>query len=406
MITLKQLLVTVFLFFSNQGALYAHCYKVIHLKNNEGNDRFLFADYHVSKKIANWVNLIQKKEFLDYAQHLDAAVIVEDAHLYCKSAFDKDYTNYNNNDYCCLSPFLFLNSVRESFLHSLTAWCYYASIPVTNVEFRFDNYVQDQVLCRYERIKKEIESYNDGTIQTKIYQKILHQTEKDVAERKFILDHLLHSQPITSKIKDVILPFIPIISSLYRSNKVEIYYEFSLYGLSHLLDAQILHYLEHNKQRQTIFVAAGGWHIYNICSYLQQLGYKIVGEHGSNLEGSGFYPIEPNAVSFQKAFTQFGISYHPQSNKLISAMLTAKSKLDSLCLGQAREIQFSLLYYWLIHPIISTISYSAADNAPSGFQSTLYAMSSVSLYYLYRKLVNAVINIGLQRKDTIQKPSI
>jgi len=288
---------------------YAFVYRLEIWTNGKQNLHFL-CDYHLPKKEENMIADLQQNEFIKIVQQCKGFVIVEDV----------------NSLYPKKSP---IPIDKRTFLAFLAHRCSEANIPVVNVEFRTPS-ISPRIakpVCGAAKIqlelanqvKKEILTFNDGTILNNYYRTILNDLKEKVE---------IPCNPLFRKIMEesnkTCLELVPLLTPLFDNNCAQalIYLQKGMREESLLktfdmelkilillvsyfapfLDCRILHVIANNKN-PNIFICAGAVHIDAIKPVLEQLDFKRTKMIGnlSKIEPTGF--IEQPAISIKNNLT-------------------------------------------------------------------------------------------------------
>lgn len=358
--------------------LNAVVYRVTEMVNGAGKQCYLFYVEHYTPSDINNANTLQRRDFIELAQNYGAAVIVEDAYIYNFNALCKNPILYNNNDFYCTLPLLLLFKQDQDILYGLSAYCYNAGIPVTNVECRFFDCMGSPKIIN-ESLKilySQICTYDDGPLLNEIYKQGLEKNNKDleIIEKKF-----------QEKQKFTIIPH-----SLYSFGSDLNFYT------SHLLDMKILHqFAAYEKEFETIFIAAGGWHSKNIRHYLSKLGYKVkktIVIHNS---------ARMDDASLRNIFSDhFNYKFHNKSSpSLVHWMLSLKYFCDATPLKYLINRYGAICLLGAVSYVLLSYGYPIDPNESKA--ALIHALIASTIAGLGLKLIPKILNRPLikQRFD-------
>lgn len=364
----------------------AHVHKIVHMQDDKGQDLYLFDECYTYENGNNTVNTQQRKDFIELAQQLNAAVIAQDYHIYNTSALSKNFAQYDNNHYSCLATNLLNCNRQKTFLDMLSAWCHHAQLPVINAEFRFctdaNNLQEVENLC--ERITKEIAHYQDGPLLSTIYKNTLEQCA-DTLAAELDCARTFFDQNNSSMIEKILFKFFSSERRKHFFNEVD-------KALRPLFDMRVLHALKHHyNDQKTVFIAVW-YHMDKLRTHLTQLGYQIVNETKDNYRTSYSYDLF-DALNIREVFQTWGITIETQKQSIANRILTLKNYIEQ------KKLDYILNDLTLIGlPLAFVLSRCAHAIPLNNHWAKLLIM--LALINPCFNAIDSVLSMPIVRKDT------
>lgn len=262
--------------------------------SNESHNYFLFSDWHTN----NTLSSKQRYDLINWAKKLNASVVVEDGLCFLNNALADPLSYDHNKNYYPRSE-LFSYRKEMTPLIGLTSLCYYAGIPVENVEYRENSLPipASLVVARHNKIVKEIENYNDSERLNNIYKRVLNKYSTFLESKKALFEYLSTpaksleefigsifefndkvntSQQIAHEIANIIKDFGFRNEYDTDTHRAHIALEefFKVFDCP-LLDLRLLHAI-HNQKTKNIIVAGGGLHVEEMNTFFSELGYTKI----------------------------------------------------------------------------------------------------------------------------------
>jgi len=365
---------------------YAHVHEIVHMRNNEGQNIYFFDECYTYENGNNIVNTQQRKDFIELAQQLNAAVIVQDYHIYNTSALSHNFARYDNNHYSCTAINLLTCNRQKTFLDMLSAWCHHAQLPVTNIDFRFCEHANtlEEIKDFCDRIKKEIEHYQDGPFLNKMFKQTLKKFATDLDDELINLRSYLKTQEssLTEKI----------ISQTFYADQRKNRFDSINNALTPLLTLRALHILKNQYQNQKNVFIVMWHHKEKLCPYLTQLGYRLVNETKSNVLRMSYDLGE--ALYIGEVFKTWGMPIKTKKKSIANYILAMQNYIEQ------KNLNYILNEGMVIGLPIGLILAYCVDSMPL---KSLGSKLLVGLALLQPSLdaVDSLITTPITRKNTL-----